>query len=90
MLTIKEVREEIYHLWMPAKSRGEPRPPRTRVTFSETGWMDVLSDPEIRQYMMPSEPEVALQTVLGAEIKIDRTLGYSNAEKFKVELLPES
>ena len=90
MLTIKEVREEIYAQWMPAKSRGELRPPRTRVTFSREGWMDVLSDPEIRQYTMPSGPEIALQTVFGAEIKIDPTLGYSNAEKFKVELLPES
>lgn len=89
MLTIKEVRDELWSLWIPAKSRGDPKPPKSRVTFSRTGWLEVLSDPEIRQFMWGRDPLATMETVFGAEIKVESDLGFSNAERFRAELLNE-
>lgn len=80
--TVRAVRNELWNIWLPARSRGEPRPPPSRVTFSRRGWLDFLSDPEIRQVYMPADPISGASVFLGAEVVIDR----EQAEPFVVSL----
>lgn len=69
--SVREVREDLDILWTRAREAGASRPPPSRVTFSREGWLDFLSDPEIRQVFVLTNMVAGVSAFLGAEVVID-------------------
>lgn len=84
--SVREVREDLDILWKRALAAGAPRSPPSRVTFSTQGWLDFMSDPEIRQVGWRDSMLDSVETLLGAEVAID----HNQTERFKTELTGDS